>query len=272
MTLVISTSAAGVYAKSEEAFLLAERFFSCPPALKLLDSERFIKPIFIDAQNIPAARSYVDYERSTYNPDSAEILIPKKHLQSTKSLLDLAFEIFNTQRSSTGLYKQAELGNVGMDSYARQKEERETADTQEHHKLIKQCAKPWKLSPKTLEEYPLKENENLEAALFRDEYTCHTDRYRQEWIDLFQKIYCDKHPDDFGRSCKTKKKDLCDQDKLLSMSLSKRSEFAFKRACKLFPQAHEDVKNDPDTRKMIQRECPNVLGKKSSNQPIKKDL
>jgi hypothetical protein len=251
---------------------LAERFFSCRTALKLLDSERFIKPLFIDAQNIPGARSYVDYEKSTYNPNSAEIVIPEKQLQSATALRDLAFEIFNTQSSSPSLYKQAELGNVGMDAYARQREEQETADTQEHHKLIKQCAKQWKLSPKTLEEYSLKENENLEVVLFRDEYVCHTDRYRQEWIDRFQKIYCDKHPDDFGRSCKTKKKDLCDQDKLLSMSLSKRSEFAFKRACKLFPQAHENVKNDPDTRKMIQRECPEVLEKKSSNQAIKKDL
>lgn len=201
------------------------------------------------------------------------ILIPEKLLQSTKALLDLAFEIFNTQRSSSGLdlQKQAELGNVGMDSYARKREERETADTQEHHKLIKQCAKSWKLSPKTLEESFLKENENLEVDLFKQEYVCHTDRYRQEWIDMFQKIYCNKHPDDFGRSCKTKKKDLCDQDKLLRMSLSERSEFAFKRACKLFPQAHENVKNDPATRKMIQRECPSALGK-SSNQPIKKDL
>jgi hypothetical protein len=267
--IAVSTSVPGVYA-STDAFSLAERFFSCPAAAKRLDSEEFIKPILIDSQNIPGPKSDIDYDKSNYNPKRATILIPEKHLPSTKALTGLAFEIFNIKKSAANLNKQANLGDMGMDSFAMQKEDEETRDAKEHFKLIKQCAKPWKLSPKEVEEYMGDYNVSLEVTRFRDEIMCHTDRYRQQWIDLFQKNYCKKHPSD-SRSCETKKKDLCDHDQLISMSRSKQLDIAGKRACKMLPQADESVKKDPFIRGLLQEACPEAL-RKSTKQPMKKDL
>jgi hypothetical protein len=65
--------------------------------------------------------------------------------------------------------------------------------------------------------------------------------------------------------------DLCDVKMVRSMPCSVKIEFESERYCKLFPQAHVTVKNDPDIRAVIQAKCPELLGK-SLNQLIQEDL
>jgi hypothetical protein len=264
----IPTSIPNVSA-TKKAFSLAERFFSCPAAAKVLESERFIKPILIDTHNISGALC-LTFLDNNYNSLEARILIPEKNLQTTKSLDDLAFEIFNAQGASNSLHQQASLGNVGMDSFARQVEEIERANTQEHYELLKKCGNHWSMSPEELEKYTRDENLHPEIHLFTQETFCHTDVYRQKWVEQFQKTYCAKHPEE-KRSCDTKMTDLCSFDMVLSMPDSERNEFIRERICKLFPQAHVTVKNDPGIRAVIEAKCPEVL-EKSSPQSIQDEL
>lgn len=261
-TVVLPTSVPNVYA-TMKAYPLAKRFCSCPTAAQLLDSERFIKPLLIDTQDIIGAAAQAHtYWKSNHAPISAKILIAEENLQTTKSLSHLAFEIFNTQRTSKDLYRQATLGNVGMDSYARQLEEHEIADTQEHYELIKQCGIHWSMPPEEQEKYTQGELTDQEVTLFMAEYSCHTDGIRQIWVEKCQKIYCEKHPAD-NRSCNTKMTDLCNDNMVRRMSNSERGMFLIKRICELFPQAHVTVKNDPDVRGIIRENCPELLEKPS---------
>src|SRR6185436_1401990 len=101
-----------------------------------------------------------------------------------------------------------------MDSFARKREEHESADTEEHYDLIKQCGNHWTMTSEELEAYT--KNDPLEVELFIQESWCHTDFYRQEWVKNFQQLYCEKHPAD-SRSCEIKTTDLCNYDMVLSM-------------------------------------------------------
>jgi hypothetical protein len=268
MNTTVPTSVPNVSA-TMKAYPLAECFFSCPTATKLLDSERFIKPLLIDSQNISGAKTRIIW-KSDYTPISSKILIAEEDLVTSKSLRNLAFEIFNTQTTSTGLFQQARIGDVEMDSYARQIEEHERADTQEHFELIKQCGNHWTMSPEEQEKYTQDSFTVPETHFFIQEVSCHTDDYRQEWIRNFQKIYCEKHPAD-SRSCETNMTDLCNFDTVRNMPISERKEFIRERICKLFPQAHVTVKNDPVIRKPMQTKCPELL-EKSSLQTIQVEL
>src|SRR5271170_4233175 len=112
ISIPFPTSVPDVYA-TKNAVSLAERFFSCPTAAKLLDSERFIKPILIDTQNISGAVTYTSLDNN--NPLRAKILIAEEDLETSESLRNLAIEIFNAQRTASDLDTQARLGNMGMD-------------------------------------------------------------------------------------------------------------------------------------------------------------
>lgn len=266
---IVDTSVPNVLA-TVKTYPLAERFCSCPYAAKLLDSERFIKPMFIDTQNIPGATTGVQWNSDYTTPIFAEILIAEEDLQTTKSLHSLAIEIFNAQRNvqETSLDQQASLGNVGMDAYAREKEEIEAVKTQENIELLKQCRKQWSMSPKELAEYTYGATLDPEVYLFFQEIYCHTEKYRQLWVERYQQSYCEKHPAE-SRSCDTKLTDLCSLD--MVMPKSERRELERERICKLFPEAHKKVKNDPGIRSVIQDKCPELL-KKSSQQPIQDEL
>lgn len=268
--LALTTPVPHVFA-TWKAYSLAERFFSCPHAAKLVQSKRFIKPILIDIQNIPGAETRIHWE-SNFSPSAAQILIPEKYLQTTKVLRTLAYEIFNAQGNvqGTSLYQQASLGTLGIDSYARQSEEHELAKTQEHFELIKQCGNHWKMSPEELKTYTSYENQHPEMYLFIQEIACHTDFFRKEWVKKFQKIYCDKHPSD-SHSCETKMTDLCNLDMLRTMPVAEKAAFLRERICKLFQEAHVQVKNDPSIRAAMQAKCPELL-EKSSPQPIQEEL
>jgi hypothetical protein len=146
----------------------------------------------------------------------------------------------------------------------------EMSDTKDQSKLIKECGNHWNMSPEEIEQHTQFENQHPEVTLFIQEFDCHTDGYRQQWVENFQKPYCAKHPED-TRSCNTKKEDLCSTEMLNSMSNKEREVFFKRRICKLFPEAHVAVKNDPRIRKIVEEKCPEVL-KKSSNQSVKEDL
>lgn len=251
---LVSTPVYGIFATQDTA-LLVETFLSCSVASRLLNSEQFIKPMIIESSNLPFAKTLIGYIENSL---VAKIEIPEKILRKTKALEDLAFEIFNTQPSSNEVNQAAELGNVGMDSYARQIEEQEYLRTLQHHKLISQCSKAWKLPPERVKHNTYIENRGWELNFFNQEYGCHTDYYRKKWIELYQKNYCKNQPDD-TRSCMTNKADLCDFEKVQKLSPWESSAFLDKRICKLFPQAHEKVKNDPDIRMIIQENCPEAL-------------
>jgi hypothetical protein len=270
---VLTTSVPNVFASTKALALpFIELFLSCPHAAKLLESERFIKPILIDIETIPRAQTQIYSENNFEKPTGVKILIPEKHLQTTEALQRLAYEIFNAQRSPqrTSLYQEAALGNVDMDSYARKSEEDELAKTQEHFELIKQCWSPWKMSSQELKTYTSNENRHPEMHFFIQEVACHTDVFRKEWIQKFQEPYCKKHPAD-SRSCKTKKTDLYDDIRGKSMPDAEKKKFEIERICKLFPQAHLTIKNDPSIRKIIQDNCPKAL-EKSSKPPKQEEL
>src|ERR1700679_3481883 len=81
------TSVPDVYA-TKNAVSLTERFFSCPAAAKLLDSERFIKPILIDVQNIshPETSLKLESDDNFIKFLNATIAIPEIHLHTNKAL------------------------------------------------------------------------------------------------------------------------------------------------------------------------------------------
>lgn len=251
--IAVSSCAPGVYS-SPSTVSLVDQFCSCPAAAKLLASDQLMNPLFIESRDIPGAQTEPIYDND-WNLKKITILIPLTHLHKEEALTDLAFEVFNAQRSDSDHLKQAERGNVGMDDFARKFEELETADTHGQYALREQCAKAWKIPPEPNE---LKEVD-LEVDLFAQETECHTDAIRSRWIDKFQKNYCSKHPED-SRSCKVKKKDLCDLKKVQLMPETESIDFILARVCKRFPDAHENVKNHPAYRRIVAQACPEALG------------
>lgn len=251
--VTVSSCAPEVYS-SPSTVSLVDQFCSCPAAAKLLASDQLIKPLFIESRDIPGAKTSSDYD-NYWNLKKITILIPLSHLHKEEALTDLAFEVFNAQRSDSDLLKQAERGNMGMDDFARKLEELEMAETHGHYALREQCAKAWKIPAEPNELKDL----DLEVTRFAQETECHTDAIRSRWIDKFQKNYCSKHPED-SRSCKMKKKDLCDSKKVQLMPEAESMDFIFARVCKMFPDAHENVKNHPVYRRIVEQACPEALG------------
>jgi len=149
---------------------------------------------------------------------------------------------------------------MAMDQFARLIEKHETAATHDHIKLLKQCGNHWSMSPEELKGYTQIENDLIEVYLFLQEIVCHTDHYRKEWIRLYQNTYCANYPAD-DRSCKTNPADFCSIHVYKRMSGSEQGEFIKNRTCKLFPHAHESVKNDPYYRGIVQDRCPEAMEK-----------
>jgi hypothetical protein len=242
---------------------LIRAIFACPEAKTLLNSSRIVKPLLIDVDpELSSGVTEVDF--GSDGIPFAIIWISEKFLGTTSALKLLAFEIFNAQHSSLKKYK-AKMGDIGMDSYARQLEELEYANTFPSYALIRKCGKAWQLSEKELEENEQSElhHSQPEVHFFMQETSCHTDHYRRQWIDEYQKIYCKKHPED-SRSCEAKMTDFCELNAFRSMPLLEQIEIVLENTCKAFPEAHATVKNDPGILNSVSKKCPEVLEKEPS--------
>jgi hypothetical protein len=235
---------------------LTTSFFACSEAKTLLNSSRFIKPLFIDIDlEFKGGRTQVDYDEN--GKPFAQIGISNR-LGRVSALKLLAIEIFNAHYS----YLHPNLEMKNMDTYARRIEEIEYENTKPHFALIKQCGKTWRLSKKELEQYERAElaHSQPEFHFFHQEIACHTDYYRRQWIDDYQKIYCEKHPED-SRSCEAKKDDFCDLEVFRSLPIFEQDKIEMEKTCKAFPEAHATVKTHPDILASILENCPEVLGK-----------
>lgn len=234
---IVPTSVSNVFA-SPDALSLVEKFCSCPAALKLFSSA--VKPLFI-ISTTQASASFAPAKGHAW------IQIPKRELQTKDSLDSLAFEMFNAQNSLGDLIRRgirSDDGKVGMDTYAIETQMEEHFRTRGIAQLKEQCAEVWDLAPDTRFQDPI-------LDLFEQEVNCHTDSYRQQWIDNHQTNYCAKHPED-KRSCEVNKEDLCDYLKVLELPEHDRSKLEKERFCKMFPHAHEKVKEYHRWRAAIQ--------------------
>ncbi len=235
---MISTSITGVSAASSTLPLVAQ-FLSCSAASKWISSSEVEKPLSIEATKQSFAETITDFDK-TYKPKKIKILIPETHLHSNEGLADLVFEIFNAGTEYVKLQgatiKKARAGDLSMDQFAKDTETNENRSNRARARLKQQCPE-FQLAPSAFE----LSTEPLEILLFTQDIDCHTDFYRSDWIDLYQKAYCDKHPEE-DRSCKTKKSDLCDLDQVERMPQEKKQKIYANRICKLYPQAVESVK------------------------------
>ena len=245
----VGAIAQSVYAASSMLPLVTQ-FFSCPAAQKLLDSDQIIKPLFIRSTQYNSPYCDIAYD-AEWNPRMSTIGIPEWHLKTKRvAISDLMYELLNANASYSRLLKLAAKGEVELDLFAREYEQIEQAATRGRFQLNQECSKGWDLPALSIEA----DCPDQEIHQFNQEIWCHTDAIRRQWIDKFQKIYCEKNPKD-ERSCKTKRDELCDYQLPESFGAGALA----KRVCKLFPSAHEKVRIDPEYRKIIASHCPEKL-------------
>ena len=253
--MIVSTPISRVFA-SPSTLPLVHKYLSCAAAKQLLSSDAIVKPLFIEAtreQNFAETQAFFD---KNYKPTKIKILIPESDVQTKEGLGDLVFEIFNahtryvTEQASR--LKAAAAGNLSMDAFARNNEISELNNAQEHAELRKKC-QVLKLPPDEVVDH-LKDKP-LEVALFVQDTDCHTDIYRGDWIDLYQTKYCAQHPSD-ARSCEAKKKALCDRNQVLAMTEQNRNKIYKDRICKMFSNAHPDVKKESLYQNFVKNNCP----------------
>ncbi len=220
-----------------------EKFLTCPAALEFVQSDAVFKPLYItSSEAINSPRSELTYTKGASQKES-EILLPVKSLKSDEAVKHLAFEIFNLKTNRATLLAKAEKGEMGIEEYARAFETQELEDTKAVIQLREQCSEIWNLPIDDLD-YS-RANMDLEANLFAQEIQCHTDDLRRQWIDLFKKVYCSKHPEDL-HSCTAKKEDLCNfQEVMKDPNSPKAKKIIIDRTCKLYPSASQSLKNDP---------------------------
>ena len=251
----VSTAISGVYV-SPSVLPVFNQYLSCAAAKELLSSDNVVKPLFIEAtrdQNFAETQSFFN---KNYKPTKLKILIPESHLRTNEGLGDLVFEIFNAKKRFVAqqayLMKEAAAGNLSMDAFARSTEINELNNAHEHAELRREC-QALKLPPDEVVDH-LKDKPR-EVALFAQDTDCHTDIYRADWIDLYQAAYCAQHPSD-TRSCKAGKNELCDRNQLLGMPEQKRNKIYKERICRMFADAHQDVKSDFVYQKFVKNHCP----------------
>lgn len=241
---------------SPETLSLVNQYLSCPAAKQLLSSNDIVKPLFIKATEDQNFAETASYYNKDYKPTRVEILIPKSHVKTKEGLGDLVFEIFNARTSyvsdQAARLKQAASGSLSMDAFARNTEISELSHARDHAELRKKCAN-LKLPPDEVVDH-LKD-QPIEVALFAQDVDCHTDIYRSDWIDLYQAAYCAQHPSD-TRSCQTTKQALCNHNQMLAMPKQNREKAFKERICKMFPNAHQDVKNHREYRNFVEKTCP----------------
>lgn len=249
----ISTAIVGVYA-SPSTLPLVNQYLSCAAAKKLLSSEKIQKPLYIETtklQNFAETQSFFD---KNYKPTKMKILIPEGR-GKTEKLGDLFFEVFNAGtryvEEQASIMKDAAGGKLSMDAFARKTEINELKNAHEHAELRLQC-QSLKLPPDDVVDHLM--HKSIEVALFAQDADCHTDIYRMDWLDSYQKAYCLNSPND-KRSCKAVKKDLCDLNQVQGLSKHNRNKVYKEQICKLFPQAHKDVKTDSLYQNYVKKNC-----------------
>ena len=251
----IPTAIPNVFA-SPETLPLVNQYLSCTAAKQLLSSGDIVKPLFIKAtksQNFAETQSSFNKD---YKPTRIEILIPESHLKTKDGLGDLIFEIFNAKTSYVSdqaeRLKAAASGHLSMDAFAKSTEISELSSAHDHAELRKQCQNLRLPSDEVVDHL---KDQPLEVALFAQDVDCHMDIYRSDWIDQYQTAYCARHPSD-TRSCQVRTSDLCDRNQILAMPKQKREKIYAERICKMFLNAHQDVKNHREYQNFVEKKCP----------------
>lgn len=240
----LPTSVPKVWGDSLRAVSLVDQFYSCPAAKEWIASSEEIKPVMVQlSDQIFGAYALVSFKES----DEFRSRIFIQASSSDKEALGyLVFELFNTLHKAPllELDKQARQGELAMDAYALGKEMLEYDTAEKSDALIERCTTEWQI-PMTYPEF----KGNPIHLLFWQEVTCHTDSYRQGWIDHHQRAYCSKNPQD-TRSCGQEiQRDLCDREAVKKLHKEEPvayNEFIKNRICKVFFAANETTRANRD--------------------------
>jgi hypothetical protein len=219
-----------------QAFSLIEKFCACPAAGSVLGDIGNTASIFVQTGDFPHHRMAYDMNGGS----EVDIQIPAKNLKTSEALSNLVFEIFNAKglQNFQNLMQRAGKGDMNIDEYSREFEIQEFISKQGYDRLIRECKPSFKIKPKP-------GTPDLETQLWNHEINCHTDKIRSRWIDMFQKIYCEKHPNDLN-SCNAKKQDLCDFYELHNLPEIDQKIIHTLRICKKLPEAPQKIKDSYD--------------------------
>lgn len=241
---------------------LIQRFSSCPLAKKLLIKVAAATNILLETGNFVTASVKLS---SLSGKVILSIPAESRTTDRDPEVTNLGFELFNIQNIKR--YKdvdaRAEQGDIGMESYAKDMETIEAESGFGRLDLQNRCAASWKIPKPVKNPHSIDSHiTTLEATLWKSEWICHTDHYREQWLDLYRSAYCQKHMEDL-QSCKAKKKSLC-YSKYASLSLQEKGPFLVQRLCeKFFKNAPVSLK--PALEDKIRYACPQLLRESKSD-------
>jgi hypothetical protein len=253
MSIVPVCGLSNVYAASNAVPLMQE-FCACPAALDMLKQVNVPVGIQMSADLIHGAMMIPSHTKD-HRLSGAAIGISSK-FNDKAAVFRLAFEVSNAIQESQQLpFRQAVAnGDVSMDDYARNIEVSEINSTRNTLALQLKCSKfpGFEISGLAKELNALSEEEHL----WHQDFRCHTDAYRLQWITQDQETYCRKHPEDI-KSCKATVSDLCDMDALNHLPKIKFDELINKRICERYftaPAYWQDL-----YRYRVEESCPEIL-------------
>lgn len=242
---------------------LLQRFTQCAAAKDFLENVAANLNIFLQTG---------DFDRSNVEEgdasDSRIISISKtpRTKNEDTEVTSLAFELFNgkNMRNFRALGDLAAEGEVGMDAYATQKDSLEADAELGRLDLKNTCAKAWKIRKPNDNPFSIDAQiKSVKDVVWKGEWMCHADAYREEWIDTYKSRYCKKHPEDKA-SCKASKKKLCYAE-YQSLEPQEKRPYLMQRLCReFFNNAPDHIK--PVLEPMVKQACPDVL-KKSKKVP-----
>lgn len=251
------------------ALTLIKQFCACPAANVFMNENALAvimgTPTIADPLTIPLSieiskeftHAMTHHGTIASGEKRAKIYLPQS---SHKQLLSpFTFEIFNNQRQRFDkVFEEAKNGDLSMNDYGRKMEIEEIKTSIAADNLIEKCAKTWRLSvplPLFLKD-PTDPLYTSQVHLWYNDFSCHTDEHRKNWINHFQQTYCARHPED-QRSCSIRKENLCDLTTYSRASALEQGKIFAGRLCKLITNAPDEVKSY--FKAVISSNCPNAM-------------
>lgn len=255
MSQITIPKESGAYTKD-----LLVRFCRCETAKNFLTSLASKTKIFLQVGNFERANA--DWAPLT-SQHEVIISIPKEPRSPgiDSEVSALAFELFNAQNLKKFETNEdlAARGELGMEEYVKQKETVEASAGMGRLNLQKNCADKWNIvlpqsNPNSIDA----KITTIESSLWKSEWQCHTDAYRQNWIEDYKQAYCKTHPED-KKSCTAKTSQLC-YEKYNNLNRYEKGPFLADRLCKgFFKTAPKNLK--PALIPIVKSTCPHILEK-----------
>lgn len=235
--VVSSCGSNNIFYNDPGALQITSQLCACPTVRDLLASFGDKVSIDVKTGDSPQIRAgFVDAKNAKRPGSNAEIHFPERTVKQRETVGHATFELFNVKHriDMESLWNRAQNGDVDMNPYATAFEKIEFKARDEALDLSLEC--------NFITQTDMKDTtRDLLIHLWNKVFDCHTDKFKERWIQHFQKAFCQKHPE--KQFCKMRVEGLCNYYEVVNMPEEKQYLFKVNRICERLHKLPQKVKD-----------------------------